>query len=250
MRLRFVFALSALAACAPEPGASAPGTSDGPTPAPRVAVPTADGPVELAALQGRPVVIQFAPADDAQAWAALADALGDLEAAGATVLSVTVGGDQAEAARAFGYRGAPMAVVVDGEGTIRGRAAPASGDALFALAGPVLAEADVAKTVSWQGAETLGGLVAAGGVVVTTDAAPGQPSLVIDPDLFSAQDLPADLGTPLAFVGDGAAGHAASAAGWGYVAVFVAGADGALSPVEGELPRGMDREPGRRGVRG
>ena len=225
------------------------------SPAPRVAVPTAQGPVELATLQGRPVVIQFAPSGDAVAWAALADALGDLEAAGATVLAVTVDGAQ-DQARAFGYAGVPLAVVVDGEGTIRGRANPISGDALFALASPVLAEADVAETVEWRGADTLDQLTDAGGVVVTTlgRVAGVEAVLQIDPDGYSAQDLPADLGTPLAFAGPHAADYADRAAGWGYVSVFVADDQGALTPVEAELPRGIeapgDPQPRHRGVRG
>ena len=225
------------------------------SPAPRVAVPTADGPVELAALQGRPVVIQFAPSGDTAAWAALADALGDLEAAGATVLSVTVDGAEAQA-RAFGYDGVPLAVVVDGEGTIRGRGNPSSGDALFALAGPVLAEADIAETVQWRGADTLDQLTDAGGVVVSAlgRVAGVEAVLQIDPDRYAAQDLPADLGTPLAFAGPDAAEYAGQAAGWGYVAVFVADDRGALTPVAAELPRGIeapgDAKPRRRGVRG
>ena len=255
MTARLVLLAAALAAgCGSEPANfSEPRTES--SPAPRVAVPTADGPVELATLQGRPVVIQFAPSGDTAAWAALADALGDLEAAGATVLSVTVDGAEAQA-RAFGYAGVPMAVVVDGEGTIRGRANPISGDALFALAGPVLAEADVAETVEWRGADTLDELTDAGGVVVTTLRRVGgvEAVLQIDPDGYAAQDLPADLGTPLAFAGPDAPRYADQAAGWGYVAVFVADGQGALTPVAAELPRGIEAPgeptPRRRGVRG
>ena len=237
--------LAGLAGCAPEPD---PGPER--SPAPQVAVPTTDGPVDLAALAGSPVVIQFAPAGDAQAWAALDDALKDLEAAGATVLAVTVDGAEAEAAAAFGYRGVPLAVVVDGEGTVRGRTRPASGDALFAMASPVLAESDVAATVEWRGADTVAALVAAGGVVVAAEPMPGVPALLIDPDGFSAQDLPADLGTPLAFAGPTAGASAASAARWGYVSVFTADAGGALTPVAAELPRGLDEPHAPRGVRG
>ena len=237
--------LVGLSGCAPETP-----PDPGPAPAPLVAVPTANGPVDLAALAGSPVVIQFAPAGDAQAWAALDDALGDLEAAGATVLAVAVDGAETEAARAFGYDGVPLAVVVDGEGTVRGRARPASGDALFALAGPVLAEADLAATVEWRGADTVDELVDAGGVVVASASVPGSPALVIDPDAFSAQDLPADLGTPLAFVGPTGPASAASAAGWGYVSVFVADDAGALTAVAAELPRSVDEPRARRGVRG
>lgn len=254
MPVRFVLLalVVGVAGCASDstPSASAEVSTER-LPAPHVAVQTNEGPVELSTLQGRPVVIQFAPSDDTQAWAALADALADLEAAGATVLSVTVDGAE-EQARAFGYDGVPLAVVVDGEGTIRGRTHPVSGDALFALAGPVLAEADIMGTVEWQGADTLDQLTEAGGVVVASVARIDGVNAVlhIDPDVYSAQDLPADLGTPLAFAGPDASVHATKAAGWGYVSVFVADSQGALSPVEAELPRGMDRTPGRRGVRG
>ncbi len=241
--------LTGLAACAPEP---APELSLDWAPAPHVAVPTADGPVDLTTLSGSPVVIQFASAGDTDAWAVLDDAIQDLQAAGATVLAVTVDGAETEAATAFGYAGVPLAVVVDGEGTVRGRTHPASGDALFAMAGPVLAEADVARTVEWRGAETLDALIRDGGVVVAAlqEPSPVAHALRIDPDLFSAQDLPADLGTPLAFVGSSAAVRAASAAGWGYVSVFVASADGALTPVAGQLPPGLDEPNRQRGVRG
>ena len=203
------------------------------TPAPAVVLPTADGPVDLASLAGRPVVLQFASATDADAWAALADALADLEASGATVLAVTVADEAEDAARAFGYRGRPLAVVVDGEGSVRGSGAPDSGDALFALAGPVLAEADVAETVSWGGADTLDDLVRSGGLVVdvTEGSAPSRRALHVAADTLSVTDLPADLGTPLAFVGPDAHEAASSAVSWGYASVFVAEGD-ALTPVE------------------
>ncbi len=260
MRARLALMIAALcvAGCAPDaspPASGAPSADGTPStdraPAPRVSVQTSKGPVELSTLQGRPIVIQFASSDDTDAWAALADALGDLEAAGATVLSVTTDGAE-EQARAFGYDGVSMAVVVDGEGTIRGRARPASGDALFALASPVLAEIDVMETVEWRGADTLDQLTEAGGVVVASVARIDGVAAVlqIDEDLFAAHDLPADLGTPLAFAGPGAQAHAEQAAGWGYVSVFVADAGGNLSPVEAELPNRMERTSGRRGVRG
>jgi len=201
--------------------------------APEVVLPTADGPIDLATLAGRPVLLQFAQADDAEAWAALADAFDDLQAAGATVVAVTVDGKEDAAAEAFGYDGAPLAVIVDGEGAVRGRGAPDSGDALFALAGPVLAEADVAETVEWAGAETLDALVEAGGLVVdVSEAAPRiRYALRLAADTMAVEDLPADLGTPLAFVGPEAETAAERATRWGYAAVYVADADGALTPV-------------------
>lgn len=224
-------------------------------PAPHVTLPTADGPVDLAALAGRPVVLHFAAADDADAWAALADALADLESAGAAVVSVTVDGAEAEAAAAFGYVGDALAVVVDGEGAVRGRAHPRTGDDLFALASPVLAEADVAATVSWRGADTLDRLVQAGGVVIDVSE-PGDPgvapahALRVAADTLAALDLPADLGTPLAFVGPDAGEAAARTTRWGYVAVYVADAEGTLTPVAPEPRPAIDRPLRSGGVRG
>ncbi|WP_420454838.1 redoxin domain-containing protein [Rubrivirga sp.] len=252
-RLGLLGSLLALAACGPDP--SAPdATVVQPTreAAPAVVLPTAEGPVDLASLAGRPVVLHFAAADDAEAWAALADALGDLEAAGAAVVAVSVDGAEDEAARAFGYDGAALAVVVDGEGTVRGRALPHSGDDLFALASPVLAEADVAATVSWPDPETLDALVALGGVVVDLSerGSPGVPhALRVAADTLAALDLPADLGTPLAFVGPDAAEAASRATRWGYVAVFVADADGTITAVE-PAPVARDRPLRSGGVRG
>ena len=243
--------LLALPACSPPASPTAgPSVREA---APAVVLPTADGPVDLATLAGRPVVLHFAAADDAAAWAALADALGDLEAAGAAVVAVSVDGAEDEAARAFGYDGSVLAVVVDGKGTVRGRATPRSGDDLFALAGPVLAEADIAATVSWRGPETLDALVAAGGIVIDIDEI-GDPglnaNLHIAADTLAAQDLPADLGTPLAFVGDDAAEVAGRVTRWVYAAVFVADAEGLLTAVEPEpLPR-PDRPARTGGVRG
>lgn len=202
----------------------------------------------LASYRGQTVVLLLAPPGHA-AWTALDEVRADLEASGAVVLSEVVDTDRTDVARAFGYRDAPLAVVVDGEGDVRGEGAPASGDDLFALAAPVLAEAEVARTVSWEGARTLDDLVAAGGVVVDlgTDGPPH--ALRLPLDRLEAMSLPADLGTPLAFTGPDAAEAASRAAGWGYVSIYVAEASGALAPVEADpppLPR-----PGRSGgVRG
>lgn len=242
-------ACGVLTAC--EPSAPPAALATGPERAPSVLVPTHDGPVNLAAFAGRPVVVQFAPADDATAWAALNDALGDLEAAGATVLAVTVNGAEEEAAAAFGYDGDPLAVVVDGEGVLRGRANPLTGDDLFLLAAPVLAEADLAATVEWRGAGTLAELVAAGGLIIDgSDGRPTPGTLMIAADTLSAQDLPADLGTPMAFRGPDADLAAGAAASWGYVSVYIADAEGRLEPVVAAPPRSV-RGPRRTGgVRG
>ncbi len=248
-----VLVLGACATDAPEPAPVVQATREA---APAVVLPTAEGPVDLTSLAGHPIVLQFAQADDAEAWTALADALADLEAAGASVVAVRVDGAQSQAARAFGYTGVPLAVVVDGEGTVRGRGAPRSGDDLFALASPVLAEADVAATVAWAAPETLDALVAAGGVVVDVSepgdpaAFPG-PALRLAPDTMAAIDLPADLGTPLAFVGPEAKDASGRAARWGYAAVFVADAAGAIAPVDPPRPiPARDRPLRSGGVRG
>lgn len=252
VRLRLVLAavlLGGATACAPgeEPVALAP------EPAPTVVLDTEAGPVHLADLVGRPVVVQLAPSHDEGAWAAFADALADLEASGAVVVAVETDGAAPEVAEAFGYDGTPLAVVVDGAGTVRGRTAPTSGDALFEMAGPVLAEADLTGTVSWPGADSLDALVDAGGLVValapTTDLPDGTPALHLDMATLAAEDLPADLGTPLAFIGTEANVAAEQAVGWGYAAVFVADAGGGLAPVEAPLPPAPEA-PRSRGVRG
>ena len=223
MRAAPLVLLLALAAsgCQMEPsGAPVEESPTARAPAPAVDLPTSDGPVALEGLQGGPVVIVFAPRGHA-AWDALRDVVSDLEASGATVLAVEADGEGAAAAKAFGYRGQPVAVVVDGEGAMRGAAAPTSGDAVFALAAPVLAEADLAKTVSWESDGTLEGLVSAGGVVVHLGDAPDTRGLQIAPESLAPDVLPADLGTPLAFAGDGAEAAAQKAGSWGYAAVFV-----------------------------
>ncbi len=251
-------ALLPLAACGTDPApdaASLAAVAPAWEPAPRVTLPTADGPVDLATLAGRPVVLHFAEAGDADAWAALADALADLEAAGAAVLAVTVDGAEGQAAEAFGYAGDPLAVVVDGEGAVRARATPRSGDDLFALASPVLAEADLAQTVSWQGADTLDRLIEAGGVVVDVSE-PGDPhvapphALHVAADTLAALDLPADLGTPIAFVGPEAGEAAERATRWGYVSVYRADADGSLTAVAPDPLPAVDRPARSGGVRG
>ncbi|MEM6288499.1 MAG: hypothetical protein AAF845_15280 [Bacteroidota bacterium] len=222
-----------------------------PAAAPAVTLDTEAGPVHLADLVGRPVVVQLAPSDDVGAWAALADALADLEASGAVVVAVETDGPDAAVAEAFGYDGTPLAVVVDGTGAVRGRTTPTSGDALFEMAGPVLAEADRAETASWRGADSVVALVEAGGLVVSLDpeAEIAEPdvTLRLDAETFAADDLPADLGTPLAFVGAGAEAACAAAASWGYATLFVVDEAGALTPVEAAHPPSAPRP---RGVRG
>jgi hypothetical protein len=142
-----------------------------------------------------------------------------------------------------------------GVGAVRARATPRSGDDLFALASPVLAEADLAQTVSWQGADTLDRLIEAGGVVVDVSE-PGDPhvapphALHVAADTLAALDLPADLGTPIAFVGPEAGEAAERATRWGYVSVYRADADGSLTAVAPDPLPAVDRPARSGGVRG
>ena len=218
--------------------------------APAVTLESTEGPVSLAALYGRPVVVHLADPAAAGAWAALEEATADLEASGAVVVAVPVADASAEGPAALGYDGAPLALVVDGEGAVRARIAPTSGDALFAAAAPVLAEYDLAQTVAWTGADTLDDLVRAGGVVVDLGSAtPAPHALRAGLDSLSAESLPADLGTPLAFVGPDAAEAARQAVGWGYAAVYAVDAAGGMAAVEPPRPAPPSpRRPG--GVRG
>lgn len=206
--------------------------------APAVVLHSVDGPVSLDAFAGRPVVVHLAASGEAAAWAVLAEVSDDLEASGAVVVAVVVDGPGDEATAAMGYRGAPLAVVVDGEGTVRGHVAPTSGDAVFEAAVPVLAEYDLSQSVAWPGADTLDDLVRAGGVVVDLGAASAPPNaLALDADVLAADDLPADLGTPLAFVGPDADRTAERAAGWGYAAAYAVAEDGRLVPAAPPPPR-------------
>ena len=216
--------------------------------APAVTLESTEGPVSLAALHGRPVVVHLADPAAAAAWAAFEDAAADLEASGAVVVAVPVADPRAEGPAALGYDGSPLAVVVDGEGAVRARLAPTSGDALFAAAAPVLAEYDLAQTVAWPGADTVEDLVRAGGVVVDLGTgAPAAHALRAGLDSLSAETLPADLGTPLAFVGPDAAEAARRAVGWGYAAVYAVDAAGRMGAVEPPRPTPPRRAGGVRG---
>ena len=214
--------------------------------APAVVLQSTDGPVSLDAFAGRPVVVHLAPAGDAAAWAALDDAEADLKASGAVVVSVVVDEPEAAGLSALGYRGDPLTVVVDGEGTVRTHVAPTSGDAVYEAAVPVLAEYDVAQTVAWPGAETVEDLIQAGGVVVDLGAEAAPPhALRVDGDTLAVDDLPADLGTPLAFVGDGAGDAAERAVSWGYAAVYAVEGGADMVAVDPAPP--VDPGPRRRG---
>lgn len=258
-----VLSLAALlAGCGGDP---ATGT---PTQAPDVTIAGIHGPFRLNAMRGRPVVLQFAPADSLDAWAALADAHRDLEASGAVVFGVAtdglapdspyaVGSDpDGIAALAFGYHGAPLAVVVDPSGRVRGHVAPRQASDLYALTAPVLVEMEDAGGVT-SPAEAAA-LRRASTVLVDLrpDAlrrAEGDLpyALVADPAALAPADLPADLAVPIVLVGPAAEGLAASVEGWGYGDVHViADADGLLlDPTAPAIPDPIPT-PRRQTVRG
>lgn len=236
-----------------------------PVPAPDVTIAGARGPFRLADERGRPVVLQFAPADSVEAWAALAEAYAHFEAVGAVVLGVTtrgaapespfaVGQDlDAAAAEAFGYTGRPLAVIVDATGRVRGRATPRGAADLYALAAPVLVEASApaspAEAEHLRRAST-----------VLVDLRPEAQrraegafpyALVVDGASLDASDLPADLGLPLVFVGPDADAAAARAQTWGYQDVEVVGDAGRLDVMpDAPAAPAPDVEPAAPQVRG
>ena len=239
-------ALLAVAGCAP--GAPAVGG-----PAPDVTIETAAGPLHLADARGRRLVVQFAPADSVEAWAALAAASADLAAEGALVVGVSTDGPPPEspfqtgrdvhgAAAAFGYTGVPLAVVIDGAGTLRGLTAPRHADDLFALAAPVLLEGDasvslappvVGAALDADGVERLvrGGAalidLRPAGLRAAEGAVPF--ALVCPPARLAADVLPADVGAVVVLLGPAAPAAAEQAAAWGYRNVHVVADASALA---------------------
>ena len=214
--------------------------------APDVAVATPTGPFRIADAHGRDLVIQFAPADSAEAWATLAAAAADLEAEGALVIGVSTAGEPpvspfqtatdpgGAVAVAFGYTGVPLAVGVDRAGVLRGIAAPRQADDLFALAAPVLLEGDgvgvepVPLVGAALDADGVDRLVRGGAALIdlrddATRAAEGpvRYALVCPPRRLAADVLPADVGAAVVLLGPGAADAAKQAAGWGYANVHV-----------------------------
>ena len=243
--LVFVLAFAGCADAERDPVSDA---SEATTPAPLVTLQTAAGPVTLSHLLGSTVVLQFAERGDVDEWAALAEVTADLEASGAVVLAVETDGATGAPA-AFGYDGQPLAIVVDGEGTVRGHTTPRTSDAIYALAAPVLAEADLSRTVAWPGADTLTDLVQAGGMVIDLEApaksgAPPVPAMRIAPDSLTIDALPADFGTPIALRGEAASEVAERIVAWGYAAVFVTSPDGRLDEVMAARPPSPAGRPG------
>ena len=239
-------------------------------PAPDVAVETATGPLRLADVRGQRLVIQFAPADSVEAWAALADAAADLTAEGAVVVGVSTDGPPPEspyrvatdphgAAAAFGYTGVPIAVVIDGAGTLRGLTAPRHADDLFALAAPVLLEAETGVSIAPPvvgaalDADGVDRLVRGGAALIDLRPADLRAleglvpyALVCSPARLAADVLPADVGAPVVLLGPGAVDAAAQAAAWGYANVHVVPDASALAtgPAGGGSPGETRRAPG------
>jgi peroxiredoxin len=248
-------------------------------PAPDVTVQTTSGPLRLADARGQQVVLQFAPAGSVEAWAALAAASADLAAEGALVVGVSTDGTPPEspfqvatdeggaAAAAFGYTGVPLAVVIDRQGVLRGIAAPRQADDLFALAAPVLLEADdradgPAPPVLGAAldADAVDRLVRDGAALIdlrdaATRAAEGlvRYALICPLGRLAADVLPADIGAPVVLLGPDADVAAAQAAGWGYRNVHVVAdasalATGpALAPPTGETATRAERRTAVRG---
>lgn len=235
-------------------------------PAPEFSVETSAGPLRLSDALGRDVVVQFAPADSVEAWAALASAAADLGAEGALVLGVSTQGTPPEspfqtatdpsgaAARAFGYTGVPLAVVIDRTGVLRGITAPRQADDLFALAAPVLLESDEVSVAAVPvigaalDADSVERLVRDGAALIDLrtpeqQAAEGTVRYALACPLgrFAANVLPADIGAPVVLLGPDAEAAAEQAASWGYVNVHVvpdvaALTSGAMRP-EAPAPR-------------
>jgi len=223
-------------------------------PAPDVSFDGPRGTFRLADERGRPVVLQFAPADSVEAWAVLAEAYAHLEAVGALVVGVATSGDApespfdvgrdpgAEAAEAFGYDGRPLAVVVDAGGRLRGHASPRDVAALYALAAPVLVEVDGAAVES---------VMLDLRPAAQRDAEGPLPrAIVASADALSAADLPADLAVPIVVVGPGAEAVAGRVRAWGYPDVQILGDAGVTDEPSVASPALEPVAPPRPSVRG
>ncbi|HEX8298710.1 MAG TPA: redoxin domain-containing protein [Rubricoccaceae bacterium] len=266
LRPAALLALLAVAACTP----SAPPVGG---PAPAVEVQTASGVLRLADLHGQQVVLQFAPADSLEAWAALAAASADLTASGALVIGVSTDGTPPEspfrvardedgtAAAAFGYTGVPLAVVIDRAGVLRGLTAPRQPDDLFALAAPVLLEEDAAEVPGppvdpvGTDAESVERLVRGGAALIDLrDAAtreaegPVRYALVCPVGRFAADVLPADVGTAVVLLGPDASEAARQAAKWGYRDVHAVTDVTDLAEAPADAPVRSERPEPRRAV--
>ena len=244
-------------------------------PAPALVVETPSGPFRLADALGHDVVLQFAPADSVEAWAALASAASDLRAEGALVVGISTSGTPPESpfqtatdtrgeAAAFGYTGVPLAVVVDRTGVLRGIGAPRHADDLFALAAPVLLEGDhmgvdavpvVGTALDADGVDRLvrdgAALIDLRDAATRTAEGPIQFALVCPLGRLAADVLPADIGAPVVLIGPDAEQAATQAAGWGYANVHVVPsaeglADGP-SPTQQAAPLRPARRPAVRG---
>ena len=234
--LPLLLALGVAACGAPDaPPAPDAVPSDAPALAPDLVVPTAEEAVRLQDHRGRVLVMQLAAAD-APAWEALADAALDLETEGAALLGIVTEGrvdaaslpypvrhaDDLGWARALGFTGEPLTLVVGPSGRLRGQGADATADEIVMLAAPVLLEQEPAPAPAAPEALTVAAVerMVRGGAAlidVRPEGAPLADAFAVPLARLAPELLPLDLGTPIVFVGPDAAEAAARAAGWGHL---------------------------------
>jgi hypothetical protein len=223
------------------------------------------GTFSLADAAGRAVVLQFGPAAP-EAWAALSDAHADLDAAGALVVGAvtdgsvgslrlpfaTVADPKGVVAETYGYTGAPLVVVIDAEGRLRARAeAVGTTDGFFDLAAGALLEAGDLQAPLAPASETREPQPLAPGAVMDLvregaalldlrpDGALGREgaipyALIVSPELFSPEVLPANALVPLILAGPGALEAGYAAVEWGFYSVYVVEDAAALADPEAE----------------
>lgn len=264
--------LLAVSACGVEPEAPA-------APASGLAAPTwvmtgPGGQFSLADAAGRPVVLQFGPAE-AEAWNALEEAHADLEAAGALVVGAVTEGSPSSVrlpfaavsdpegvvAETYGYTGTPLVVVIDAEGRLRSRGeAIVSADEYFDLAAGPLLEVDVVEAPLSPASEMREP------VVVTADEAltlvregaalldlrpeadrerdgPIAYALVCPVEQFARDVLPMNALVPIVLAGPDSFGLASEALEWGYREVYIVDDASGLADPEADLITIPEPEP-------
>lgn len=210
------------------------------------------GQFSLADAAGRPVVLQFGPADEA-AWEALEEAHEDLQAAGALVVGAVTEGSPsslrlpfaavsdsgAVVARSYGYDGQPLVVVIDAEGRLRSRGeAVSSTDQYFDLAASALLEADDVEAPLAPAAEArepiaitaaeVEALVREGAALLDLRdeedrirEGPIRYALICPVEAFSPEVLPMNALVPVILAGPTADTLAFDAVMWGYREVYM-----------------------------
>lgn len=223
------------------------------------------GTFSLADAKGRPVILQFGPAN-AEVWAALEDAHLDLEAAGALVVGAvtegspsslrlpfaTVADSGAVVASSYGYTGKPLVVVIDADGRLRSRAESVqTTDAYFSLASGPLLEAETLDAPLAPASETIEPIAATPADVerlVREGAAlldlrpeadrlrdgPIPFALICAVENFAPEVLPMNALVPVILAGPKVAGLAEDALLWGYREVYIVEQASALADPEAE----------------